>query len=357
MEISAESVELPANPHEAVADTAAKPDDNKADDTASSPAALTPKPTFAEKSEVPPRSDTPSTQEQPSEYAASTSPTTPGSAAPHQLTSAASTAAATTAPAKPASRPAVPALPVIPALPKPGSKDSASSPSTAKPSEAGVEAAVAGATLANQNDPEAAQRSDATAGQPAQAEAQPAPAPVKVAPKLWTGLFAKPTASNLGSAQGAGQHVNGAAPGASAAGPGAAAGFSRPNASSQAEALHAYQIGNADKLAFLEPRGLINTGNMCYMNSVRHSDPPPSPFFLLFLCSLLIFPSRCCKFFCSAFLSMISWTSLARRPFIASRAKPPWSTLCKYSSGIFSFLLPPSPSFSLLPTTSPSVDT
>lgn len=25
----------------------------------------------------------------------------------------------------------------------------------------------------------------------------------------------------------------------------------------------------SEKIAFLEPRGLVNTGNMCYMNSVR----------------------------------------------------------------------------------------
>ena len=45
-------------------------------------------------------------------------------------------------------------------------------------------------------------------------------------------------------------------------------------AASLAEALSTYNVKDskeATKLAFLEPRGLVNTGNMCYMNSVRAS--------------------------------------------------------------------------------------
>jgi len=45
-------------------------------------------------------------------------------------------------------------------------------------------------------------------------------------------------------------------------------GFAKANASSLAQALQAYRPGTPDRLAFLEPRGLVNTGNMCYMNSV-----------------------------------------------------------------------------------------
>jgi ubiquitin carboxyl-terminal hydrolase 10 len=38
-----------------------------------------------------------------------------------------------------------------------------------------------------------------------------------------------------------------------------------------AEALIALDNAEEDsKVAFLEPRGLKNTGNMCYMNSVSH---------------------------------------------------------------------------------------
>lgn len=43
----------------------------------------------------------------------------------------------------------------------------------------------------------------------------------------------------------------------------------KSNATNVAEAIRAYQVGSLDKISFIEPRGLINTGNMCYMNSVR----------------------------------------------------------------------------------------
>ena len=42
-------------------------------------------------------------------------------------------------------------------------------------------------------------------------------------------------------------------------------------AGSLSEALSSYSVVEAkenSRIAFLEPRGLVNTGNMCYMNSV-----------------------------------------------------------------------------------------
>lgn len=44
--------------------------------------------------------------------------------------------------------------------------------------------------------------------------------------------------------------------------------FHTTNSSSLSEAIRGYSVGRSDKVAFIEPRGLINTGNMCYMNSV-----------------------------------------------------------------------------------------
>lgn len=41
-----------------------------------------------------------------------------------------------------------------------------------------------------------------------------------------------------------------------------------PKSASLAEALRQYTSASG-RLHFLEPRGLVNTGNMCYMNSVR----------------------------------------------------------------------------------------
>jgi ubiquitin carboxyl-terminal hydrolase 10 len=64
----------------------------------------------------------------------------------------------------------------------------------------------------------------------------------------------------------------------------------------------------SDKTAFLEPRGLVNTGNMCYMNSVSHPlfwftgspltfslGPPDS----CFLHSVLSVPGACWPSGCS----------------------------------------------------------
>lgn len=48
-------------------------------------------------------------------------------------------------------------------------------------------------------------------------------------------------------------------------------GFASIKAGSLADALTSYSVkdcGETTKVAFLEPRGLVNTGNMCYMNSV-----------------------------------------------------------------------------------------
>lgn len=46
-------------------------------------------------------------------------------------------------------------------------------------------------------------------------------------------------------------------------------GFQHPKAS-MVEVLRNYGSGSYnDRVSFIEPRGLVNTGNMCYMNSVR----------------------------------------------------------------------------------------
>lgn len=252
------------------------PKQEEAEHAEEQPSATTPKvsskvPVYV----APPRSETPSTQDQPSEDAASTSPTTPSSVHPSQSATS-STIHVAPKPVKPATRsavPAVPAVPVIPALPK-------ASPRDTKPTGGGGEKAQtevkATTNAAAEQKPVIEENvSKATNGTTAQSlteAAQLAPAPTPAKPKLWTNLFNKPaapsgsTSNDPATAQG---QVNGnAVGGGSHVVPGAASGFAQSNVNSIAEAIQAYRVGDADKLAFLEPRGLVNTGNMCYMNSV-----------------------------------------------------------------------------------------
>ena len=77
-------------------------------------------------------------------------------------------------------------------------------------------------------------------------------------PKAWAGLFNPATASLAASSNG---------------GNTTASSFGKSNAESLAEALRSFDaVSNDSKVAFLEPRGLVNTGNMCYMNSVSYND-------------------------------------------------------------------------------------
>ena len=164
--------------------------------------------------------------------------------------------------------PAVPAVPVIPALPKATPKETKTATGAENFS---AESGPAAAGPEQQPDPTApaAETENGTADVKTSEAAPPAPAWSQ--PKRWAGLFSKPNtgaASTSSAATAAQPQTNGDA----AEGPAAVAGagsFAKANVSSLAQALQAYRPVSPDKLAFLEPRGLVNTGNMCYMNSVR----------------------------------------------------------------------------------------
>ena len=87
------------------------------------------------------------------------------------------------------------------------------------------------------------------------------PPPPKPAPKSWADLVrtnaAVPAAATSAASVGAdaGSQSNG---------------LFAARTSSLAEVLTSFDIKSSKeaKIAFLEPRGLVNTGNMCYMNSV-----------------------------------------------------------------------------------------
>lgn len=146
---------------------------------------------------------------------------------------------------KPAQRAAIP---IVPALPK------ASPREANKPAEKTVEAKVDETKVAENGQIETLQD-----GEEVEAVAKEEETPVVEAPKAWSkpkqwaGLFSKPgvAASTTNDAE----HTTPAA--------------AQTNAESLAEALNKFNAESKEaKIAFLEPRGLVNTGNMCYMNSV-----------------------------------------------------------------------------------------
>lgn len=151
---------------------------------------------------------------------------------------------------------------MVPALPK-------ASPKETKPA---VDAEPSAAPAGEHVEPaKVSEDANGTAEVQTPDPAQVSAAPAK--PRLWAGLFSKAgtAAASTSSAATASQALtNGSAADGSAVAP-AVGSFARANASSLAQALQAYRPSAPEKLAFLEPRGLVNTGNMCYMNSVRAS--------------------------------------------------------------------------------------
>ncbi|RFU24169.1 hypothetical protein B7463_g12167, partial [Scytalidium lignicola] len=193
-----------------------------------------------------PRPETPSTTQQNSEETSSTNPTTPSSI---KQTPTLATDEAKPIAAKPSHKSTLPAIPLIPIVPKSLSRDIPAVNTSKTPDVAPVQSAVSPQTY--ETDQEASQ---ATAEQPATEEAKVMPAP-KSAPKLWTGLFNSSGAVST-------QPENDAQDSA------ALAGLGKASTESLAEALRLFNASSIPRLAFLEPRGLVNTGNMCYMNSV-----------------------------------------------------------------------------------------
>jgi len=78
--------------------------------------------------------------------------------------------------------------------------------------------------------------------------------PVRSAPKSWAEMARRNAPATLS----AGLQNGGTLPN----------GVSLPKSASLADALKQYSTESDAELFFLEPRGLVNTGNMCYMNAV-----------------------------------------------------------------------------------------
>ncbi|KAB5525603.1 hypothetical protein GE09DRAFT_475731 [Coniochaeta sp. 2T2.1] len=279
LESSDENVELPQYPHDAATEDAQTETTSEAEaptptTAASNIVVSTPKASPASKPSIldqpAPRSETPSTQDVPSETAASTSPTTPSSVKPASTSTASNvTPTKSSKPALP--RTAVPIIPLVPALPKalPSPKDVKPSPRVETPTkEADRDTTVEKATPEAESVPPAVADAAVEGSQSETAQPAPAPAPAKAPPSSWAKLFSKPAAP-AGAAAPAGQvGTNGTVAEGSNVTDAGLSNFPRSNSSSVAEVLQTYRVNGVSDLAFLEPRGLINTGNMCYMNSV-----------------------------------------------------------------------------------------
>ena len=157
-------------------------------------------------------------------------------------------------------RPTIPLIPIVPAIPnfqlasRPSKKTSFSATSdvvNSAPSNADHLAnAVETAAKINAQQSEESAKSVETVTS----------LPIKAAPKSWADLVR--TVGQNSAAKVA------QVPNESANQPNA---FVPAKAGSLADALSSYNVKDNNenaKMAFLEPRGLVNTGNMCYMNSV-----------------------------------------------------------------------------------------
>jgi ubiquitin carboxyl-terminal hydrolase 10 len=135
------------------------------------------------------------------------------------------------------------AVPAIPGLAKPKEQSPPSVSHKGGASVVGEEAT----SKAEEGD---TKTSEAT---PVQEEAAKSPPP-KPAPKSWADLVKRNTKKTTAPAS-----TNGAV---------ITNGAQLPKSASLADALKQYSVSTDAQLKYLEPRGLVNTGNMCYMNSV-----------------------------------------------------------------------------------------
>jgi ubiquitin carboxyl-terminal hydrolase 10 len=186
--------------------------------------------TIAAVSEV----ETPSTSHPPSE-ADSTHPTTPSSTMPPPQARPAGASHT-----RNATKPVVPLIPIRPAK----------APSAASTTQKSA--------VLEKEDAKKPQEPTETAIETDTAEDTPKSSPPSkaVPPKSWAALFTPkaPAAGVVNSATPDGVETRN--------------GVTAPLSNSLADVLASFSVDSEKKISFLEPRGLVNYGNVCYMNSV-----------------------------------------------------------------------------------------
>ena len=135
-----------------------------------------------------------------------------------------------------------PAVPLIPIKPAKAPSVTSVTQKSAKSTAADKEEKADGAALPETTD---------------STEEAPKASPPKPTPGSWAALL---RSKNAAPAVKAPAPTNGVA---------ATNGSTAPKSNSLGDVLASYSVDSYKKLSFLEPRGLVNTGNLCYMNSVR----------------------------------------------------------------------------------------
>ncbi|KAL9082540.1 MAG: hypothetical protein Q9159_006341 [Coniocarpon cinnabarinum] len=160
-----------------------------------------------------------------------------------------------------------PTRPIVPALPNIGRRpaNSAGIPSQAQRSQQTSIDGISQPPKVTDDQQESKPHVD-DADQPEDAPSSP----VKVAPKSWAELLRSKNANSAvqSNAVPDGNGNEGLYPRA-------------PSSGSLSDALRSYDVQRGEKISFLEPRGLLNTGNMCYMNSILQVLAFCVPFFEL----------------------------------------------------------------------------
>ena len=204
-------------------------------------------------------SATPTTSQAPSE-ADSTQPTTPSSAVTPQAPPRSSSSSTSKAEVRPTAKKGaiVPVVPNIPSLSRTSRNKSTSITSEpAKPSDAEL---ASQPHVSPAETPLPASQEENAVGQESEQTSKASSPQIKAAPKSWADLVRTKTVpkssggnepDNLNTTQ-----TNG---------------FVVPKTSPLSDVMASFRVGNDEveaRIAFLKPRGLVNTGNMCYMNSV-----------------------------------------------------------------------------------------